>query len=360
MSTSVEQQIRSLTDAQRFAAIIEYSDDAIISKDLNGIITTWNPGAERIFGYSAEEVIGKPITILIPPDRQDEEPFILNQIRRGERVDHYETVRRRKDGTYIDISLTVSPIKDVQGNITGASKIARDITERKRTDAQIATLAREAEHRAKNLLAVVQAVVSLSQSSTPEGLKASIDGRIRALAHVHDLFVQSRWAGANLRHLVEEELSPYLRTGRHMGLEGPVVLLQREVAQTVAVAVHELATNAAKYGALSQEQGHVDVAWSQTEDGSLIIRWTESGGPHVYTPSRGGFGTRVINSMMQAINGKVHFNWRPEGLDCRIVLPAYGESQTDETGKGGPPQNKPPCAERFGQEAFTSVPANKV
>jgi PAS domain S-box-containing protein len=169
MSTSVEQQIRSLTDAQRFAAIIEYSDDAIISKELNGIITTWNPGAERIFGYSAEEVIGKPITILIPPDRQDEEPFILNQIRRGERVDYYETVRRRKDGAYIDISLTVSPIKDVQGNITGASKIARDITERKRTDAQIATLAREAEHRAKNLLAVVQAVVSLSQSSTPEG-----------------------------------------------------------------------------------------------------------------------------------------------------------------------------------------------
>src|ERR1700748_1227498 len=104
--------VKTLPEAHRFAAIIAFSDDAIISKDLNGIITTWNPGAERIFGYSAEEVIGKPITILIPPDRQDEEPFILNQIRRGERVDHYETVRRRKDGTYIDISLTVSPIKD--------------------------------------------------------------------------------------------------------------------------------------------------------------------------------------------------------------------------------------------------------
>jgi PAS domain S-box-containing protein len=115
-------------------AIVDSSDDAIISKDLNGIITSWNKSAERIFGYTAEEAIGQSITILIPPDRLDEEPKILARLRRGQRVDHFETVRRRKDCTLLDISLTISPVKDSQGHIIGASKIARDITERKRAE----------------------------------------------------------------------------------------------------------------------------------------------------------------------------------------------------------------------------------
>ncbi len=118
-------------------AIVDSSDDAIISKDLTGVITSWNKGAERLFGYQADEVIGKSITILIPPDRLSEEPDILSRLRRGERVDHFETIRRRKDGSLLDISLTISPVKDGQGNIIGASKIARDITERKRAEAAL-------------------------------------------------------------------------------------------------------------------------------------------------------------------------------------------------------------------------------
>lgn len=118
--------------AKRLAAIVESSDDAIIFKDLNGIIKTWNKGAEQIFGYTADEAVGKPVTILIPEDHLDEEPGILARIRRGERVDHYETIRRRKDGRLIHISLTVSPVKDDEGKVIGASKIARDITERNR------------------------------------------------------------------------------------------------------------------------------------------------------------------------------------------------------------------------------------
>jgi PAS domain S-box-containing protein len=117
------------------ASIVENSDDAIISKDLNGRILSWNPGAERLYGYTAEEAIGQSVIMLIPSDRPDEEPQILRQIRRGDRVDHYETVRRRKDGTLIDVSLTVSPVKDTEGRIVGASKIARDITARKRAEA---------------------------------------------------------------------------------------------------------------------------------------------------------------------------------------------------------------------------------
>ncbi len=129
--------------SRRLAAIVESSDDAIISKDLNGTITSWNQAAERLFGYTAEEAIGKPVTFLIPPERHDEEPGILESIRRGERIEHYETVRRRKDGSLLDISLTVSPIKDTKGNIAGASKIARDISRRKRVEVAL----RESEQR---------------------------------------------------------------------------------------------------------------------------------------------------------------------------------------------------------------------
>jgi PAS domain S-box-containing protein len=108
--------------SQILRSIVENSDDAIITKNLDGIISSWNKSAERVFGYTAEEVIGKPVTILIPPERQDEEPAILARIRRGERIDHYETIRQRKDGSLIDISLTVSPIKDAQDKIIGAAK----------------------------------------------------------------------------------------------------------------------------------------------------------------------------------------------------------------------------------------------
>ena len=133
-----------LTD-RRLAAIVEFSEDAIISKDLNGVITSWNSGAKRLFGYEAEEIIGKSVLLLIPPERRSEEEVILARIRRGEHIEHYETIRRRKDGSLVDISLTVSPIKDQADRIIGASKIARDITERKRAAESLAAHARRAE-----------------------------------------------------------------------------------------------------------------------------------------------------------------------------------------------------------------------
>ena len=150
-----EQRLRESEARYRdIAAIVEFSEDAVLTKDLNGVITSWNQGAGRLFGYAAEEVIGKPVTLLIPADRHDEEPTILARIRRGEHIDHYETIRQRKDGSAVDISLTVSPVKNPQGKIVGASKIARDITERRRAEQQQRLLVREMDHRVKNLFAV--------------------------------------------------------------------------------------------------------------------------------------------------------------------------------------------------------------
>src|SRR5215471_18535346 len=305
------------------ASIVESSDDAIISRNLDGVITSWNKGAERLFGYLAEEVIGKPVAILIPPERQHEETAIRERIRRGDRIDRYETIRRRKDGNLIDVSLTISPMRDAEGKVVGASKIARDITERKRSEAQISALAHEAEHRAKNLLANVKAMVRLSQSDTPNGLKEAIEGRIEALASVHSLFARSRWAGAERRSVIKQELSPYSRGGEmRTRIDGPRVMLRADVAQAIAVALHELATNAAKYGALSVATGQVRVEWSRAKDGRLALRWTEAGGPPVHPPARKGFGTYVMEAMIQGhAKGNVRLDWHTRGLTCEIVVP---------------------------------------
>jgi PAS domain S-box-containing protein len=306
---------------ERLAAIVQFSDDAIISKDLDGIITSWNKGAERLFGYLAEEAVGKPVTILVPLERLDEETAILERLRRGDRIDHYETIRRRKDGSLIDVSLTISPMRDGAGKAVGASKIARDITERKRGEAQISILAREAEHRAKNLLANVKAMVQLSQADRPDGLREAIAGRIEALAGVHSLFAKSRWTGAELGSLVKQELSPYSRDGRTQ-IDGPSVMLKPDLAQAIGVALHELATNAAKYGAVSLAEGQVRVEWSCAADRQLVLRWTEAAGPPVNPPTRNGFGTHMIEAMIRGREGgDARLNWHADGFACEIILP---------------------------------------
>jgi PAS domain S-box-containing protein len=318
----VEAELRESEQRLRWlASIVEFSDDAIVSKNLDGIITSWNKGAERIFGYTAEEAVGQPITIVIPQARQDEERAILTRIRRGERIDHFETVRQRKHGSLIVVSLTVSPVRNAEGKIVGASKIARDITEQKRSQEQIATLAREAEHRSKNVLASVQAAVHLSQGDTPGALKQAIEGRLRALANVHSLFVETRWIGAELSTIASQELAAYSATGEErVRIDGPQVLLEPTTAQAVAITLHELATNAAKYGALSVASGRVDVIWSQHADGPLKLLWTERGGPPVQMPTRKGFGGRIIEQVVAQLNGKTGFDWRAEGLVCEITL----------------------------------------
>ena len=184
-----------------------------------------------------------------------------------------------------------------------------------------AILAREVDHRAKNALAVVQSILHLTRAENVRGYVASVEGRIHALSRAHDLLSQSRWEGANLSRLIEEELAPY-RTqddGRIVA-HGPAVVLQPAVAQTLALALHELATNAAKYGALSVPAGRVRVEWDLTQ-ASLSLTWAESGGPAVARPAAQGFGTKLIRLSMQGqLNGKVDFDWRPSGLFCQIAI----------------------------------------
>src|SRR4030081_1558231 len=154
-STDITERKRAEQATGLLAAIVESSHDAIVSKRLNGVITSWNKGAERLFGYAAEEAVGQNITLIIPPNRRDEERTIVKQLTRGERVDHFETVRIRKDGSLLDVSLTISPMKDASGRVVGASKLARDITERKRAE--------EALHQAQTDLAYASRLTTMGE-----------------------------------------------------------------------------------------------------------------------------------------------------------------------------------------------------
>ena len=168
----------------------------------------------------------------------------------------------------------------------------------------------------------MQAAVRFSHSNTCDDIKRLIEGRINALAKVHTLFVESRWTGAQLHSLVTQELLPY-RDGREerVRINGTTVMLETNTAQAIAISLHELATNAAKYGSLSAAGGHVEIAWSRTTDEKLNLRWIESGGPTATPPTHCGFGTRVVKNMIGHLGGEVRFDWRDQGLRCEIAVP---------------------------------------
>jgi PAS domain S-box-containing protein len=312
--------------AQRLTSIVEFSHDAIVSKDLNGVIVSWNSGAERLFGYSAAEVIGQSITILIPPDRLNEEPGILARIVRGEHIDHYETIRRRKDGSPIEISLTVSPVKDASGRIVGASKIARDISERRQAQEQQNVLVAEMKHRVKNTLATVQAIAMQTLRKAPGEEREAFIARLHALAKAHDLLSLKSWDRAPLRDVVGTALGAFQEAHPERFLiDGPDddVWLDANKSLLVAMALHELATNAVKYGALSNGSGQVLVSWERSERNGangLIFSWRERGGPPVAPPGHKGFGSSLIQRALQAGLGPTRLEFDPQGVACTLNI----------------------------------------
>jgi PAS domain S-box-containing protein len=327
MLVDISDREKAAEYAERLAAIVRFSDDAIVSKDTQGIIQTWNRGAERLFGYCAEEVIGKPINILIPPDRQDEEPGILERIRRDEHIDHYETVRIRKDGTLIDVSLTVSPLKDARGRVVGASKIARDITERRRNEEHRKLLVNELNHRVKNTLATVQSLAA----QTFRGLNASQDfgrfqSRLVALARAHDVLTRESWQGADLQEVLLATINPIcVEPQQRVEASGPPIRLRPKMALALSMAFHELCTNAAKYGALTNDGGLIKVSWHVSDIESvshLHLQWEEIGGPSVIVPARTGFGTRLLErALARELGGKVDLVFAPSGVRFHIEAP---------------------------------------
>ena len=327
---------RAQLSEQRSASIVESSHDSIVSEDLDGIIKTWNPGAERLFGYTAEEVIGKPITLLFPIDRHHEESEILSRLRSGERIDHYETVRRRKDGSLVEISLTVSPIKNAEGMVIGASKTARDITERRRAQEQQNLLLREMSHRVKNLFTVASGLVTLSARSarTPAEMAEAVRERLGALARAHGLTRPGLMNGGEkpgqdttLHALVQTIFAPYVDPERVKDhgffiITGPCLPIGGNAVTSIALVVHELATNAAKYGALSSPGGYIHIDWSVKKD-ELLLTWKEHGGPSLDGPAEHeGFGSSLVRRIVTGqFGGQLSYDWKPKGLIIRLSVP---------------------------------------
>lgn len=315
--------------AQRLAAIVESSDDAILTKDLDGTVTSWNRGAEQLFGYRAAEIIGKPIMLLLPEDRQDEEAPILARLRRGERVRHYETVRRRKDGSLVEISLSVSPLRDANGRVIGASTIARDITERKQAEERQRLLLREMDHRMKNLFALAASLVGMSvrDAASPQELASIVQERLSALARAHALTMpKDSVAGNNdsvrLHVLLRTILAPYEGAGGghdRLRIIGDDVILPGAAMTTIALILHELATNAAKYGALSSPSGTVAVECVAKKD-TLALIWEERGGPRSNEPREDGFGSLLGRLASGQLGGTIEREWRPEGLRVTVTV----------------------------------------
>lgn len=435
-------------DINLYEAIVNSSDAAVVSKSLDSIVTSWNPAAEAVFGWTAEEMVGQSIRRIIPEDRQQEEDFILDRIRRGKSATRLESVRIRKDGAAVHVAVLASPIRDHNGTIIGASSIMRDLTAEMRTrealsdieqrfslmadnisqlawimdatgwvfwynkrwfdytgtrieemqgwgwqavhhpdhvdrvtrylsecinrgeewedtfplrgvdgtyrwflsravplrdadgkilywfgsntditelrdaERRIELLLMEVNHRSKNLLTVVQSLARRTAAASPDTFVERLEQRIAGLAANQDVLVHRNWSAVPLRELVEAQLSYLADTSRQVTMEGPDVVVLPSAAEAVSMAIHELATNAEKYGALSVPEGRVTVKWDIAgggDDALFTLRWEERGGPPARMPDRRGFGSRIIEEVPRGkLRAEVEIEYPVEG--CRFTL----------------------------------------
>ena len=283
----------------------------------------WDEGQYRIFGVDpATFVVNVENVQELIPDDWPRLKAAMDLILTECKPQQAEFRVRRPDGAIRWCVGTAAPSMDASGRIVRLSGVTVDITERKESEERQALLAREVDHRAKNALAIVQSIVRLTRSDSIATYMAAVEGRITALSRAHTVLSHSRWQGADLTGLVEEELAPYRSDHRErITMTGPTVSLQPSSAQTLTLALHELATNAVKYGALSSASGHLKVAW-ELKPSTLVLRWEESGGPRARKPAKLGFGTRIIVASVEGqLGGQSKFQWGDGGLHCVITLP---------------------------------------
>jgi PAS domain S-box-containing protein len=305
------------------ASTVLSSNDAIFSIDADREIRTWNPGAERLYGYTAAEMIGRPITDLSPENLHDEQLGLYRETQRGQTV-VLETMRRHKDGRLVPVGISAAPVFDAEGKVAGVAAVHRNMTENRQYSEHLAFTLRELSHRTKNVLAVVQGLGHMigRRSDTIEDFQARFSGCVQALAATHDLLVQHDWQGVTLTELLRAQLAPFGGIdGSRLIAEGPEVYLRPSAMQSLGLIIHEFATNATKYGALSAALGTVSIAWAADANG-VRLTWQERGGPAVTPPQRKGFGQVMFERVGASLDGRVALDYRPEGLNCDIMIGA--------------------------------------
>ena len=285
---------------------------------------SWSPSLVRIMGFSPQS-FGATIEGALKHVHPDDRKQFLALVQQGIEEDRRQNCELRfvrPDGSVRWSLAAGQVIRDAKNRPIHFAGVDLDITARKQAEERQLMLVRELDHRAKNLLAVVQSVLRLSHANTTEEFVAAVDGRIRALARAHALLSESRWQSVDIDRIVEEEIAPFSTEQiRQIVAAGPSVSLRPATAQSLALALHELVTNAVKYGALSVPHGRVALGWELKSE-ALALRWIETGGPPAKPPSRKGFGTSVIEaSIERQLGGRATFDWRPEGLYCSLIIP---------------------------------------
>ncbi len=282
----------------------------------------WDEGQHRIFGVEPQtfKVTADNIRALIHPDDWSSLQLIARGMAEGTRTQQTQFRVLRPNGEIRWCIGTAAASVDGVGKVVRISGVTIDITDRKEADERQVLLAREVDHRARNALAVIQSIIRLTRAKSVDDYVQAIEGRIKALARAHTLLSDSRWQGADLATLVSEELAPY-RAGDKIKFGGPDISLQPATAQGLALALHELATNAAKHGALSSPGGKIALDW-QLEGDALTLHWAENGGPSIAQPTSRSFGLKVIvASIEQQLGGKSSFDWNSQGLRCVFSIP---------------------------------------
>lgn len=299
--------------------------------NIPGARVSWDQGQHEIFGVDPDIFVptARAVKALIYPDDLPRLIATFHRITANSKTFQTDFRVRRANGEVRWCIGVVAASFGDEGKLVRLSGVTVDITDRKRAEEHRMLLAEEVDHRARNVVAVIQAIMRLTRSDTIDDYIATLDGRIRALSAAHKLLATSRWEGADLRRLVDEELAPYRESdGERVAVSGPAVMLPPAIAQTIALALHELVTNAAKYGALSVGAGRVKISW-ETGVHQVTLRWLESDGPSIKRPSRGGYGTRVIKGgIEEQLGGTAEFDWQADGLHCTLIVPHQSSKTT--------------------------------
>ena len=311
---------------KQFRDLLQALPAAIYTTDATGRITFFNRACIEFAGRTPK--IGDMWCVtwkLFWPDgaplAHEDCPMAI-ALKENRPVRDVEAVAERPDGSRICFMPYPTPLRDEAGKLIGAVNMLVDITTRKQAEERMMLLTREVDHRSNNLLAVIQAMLRLTKADTADEFQAAFQGRLSALANVQRLFSVSRWTGASIKTIIEEELRPYAASdAKRVSITGGDIRLPATLAQAIAVSVHELATNAAKYGSLSKSSGKIDISWQTDEAANLVLRWTESGGPRTKEPARKGFGVDAVDGVIRTLSGKVIRQWRPEGLVCELSFP---------------------------------------
>ncbi|WP_407523851.1 sensor histidine kinase [Methylobacterium oryzisoli] len=321
------------SEARYRLAVESARDYAIFTTDLAGRITGWNAGAEHLMGWSEQEALGAPVNLIFTPE-DDRAAIAETEMRLAVTEDRAEDDRwhLRKDGTRFWANGLMMPLRDDDGGLVGFLKILRDRTAEKQAAERQQLLVNELNHRVKNTLATVQAFTTqtLRTAGSLSEAREAITARLIALSKAHDVLTAENWEGADLAEIVSDALRLHGGDGQRCRWQGNPIRVSPRIALALAMMLHELATNAIKYGALSTETGSVAVIWRIIDEGGeppcarlrLALRWQEHGGPPVTPPTRQGFGSRLIErGLAGELGGEVRLRYEPEGVVCDVDVP---------------------------------------